>query len=181
MGMFAGAVFVRNEENKLKETIIAEFQKFMKTKGYESSDAENAKVKYCFSFPEGKWFAFTFREEELGGEGSFLAKAFQSYAVSADLVDDDFIEFELIQPDGTSIDHQIIGMPYWDEPMYEEDISKWFRFLKEGASGEELTSAVEENSLPKFSSLIELDDNPLFLDLDEPENYSAEMMYFKKK
>lgn len=181
MGMFAGAVFVRNEENKSKETIIAELQNYMNSKGYEISDAENAKVKYCFSFPEGKWFAFTFREEELRGQGSFFAKAFQSYAVSADLVDDDFIEFELIQPDGKGIDHQYIGEPYWEEPIFEEDISKWFRFLKKGVSEKDLISAVEEDSLPEFSSLIELDDNPLFLDLENPEENSAEMFYFKKK
>ena len=172
MGMFSGAVFVRNEENKTKETIIAELQNFMNEKGYEISDAENATKKYCFSFPEGKWFAFTFREEELRGKGNFLAKAFQSYAVSADLCDSDFVELELFQP---------------DEPMFEEDISNWFRFLKEGVSQEELETAVNEsdvfaeNAFSAFAKLLDMEASPLWLDLDEPEKYSAEMLYFKKK
>ncbi|MBR1528883.1 MAG: hypothetical protein IJ642_06245 [Oscillospiraceae bacterium] len=181
MGMFAGAVFIRNEKNKSKETIIEEFQKFMNVKGYEISDSENAEEKYCFSFPEGKWFAFTFPENVPSGEGGFLARCFQSYTASADLVDDDFIDFALYQPDGACIDHEIIGTPYWDEPMFDEDISQWFRFLKDEASQEALASAVEEDLLEEFSQLIELDHNPLFLDLDNPEKYSAEMIYFKKK
>ena len=187
MGMFAGAVFIRNEENKSKETVIAELQKYMDSKGYAVSDAENAKVKYCFSFPEGKWFAFTFREEELRGQGSFLAKAFQSDAVSADLCDSDFVELELFQPDGKSIDHEIIGTPYWDEPMYDEDISKWFKFLKEGVSQEELETAVNESSVfaedafSNFAKLLDMKASPLWVDIDNPEEDSAEMLYFKKK
>lgn len=187
MGMFAGAVFVRNEEKKTKEIIIAELKKYLDTKGYETSDADNANLKYCFSFPEGKWFAFTFREEELRGQGSFFAKAFQSDAVSADLCDSDFVELELFQPDGRSIDHQTLGTPYWDEPMFEEDISKWVKFLKAGISQEELENAVNEDSVfaedifSEFASLLDMDSSPLYLDRENPESDFSQMLYFKKK
>lgn len=176
MGMFAGAVFIRNEENQSKEALLEKFSQYMNNNGYIPSDSDSAQRKYCFAFPDRKWFALVTTEEELPGKGALCAKAFNAYTAAADLVDDDFIVLELFQPDGMSIDYEIIGEPYWDEPMFEEDISEWFRFLKEGASEEELSSAVQEDLFDTFSELIEMDNNPLWLDKDEADV----ILYFKK-
>lgn len=189
MGMFAGTVFIRNEEDQAKEMLIEKFNQYMNKNGYIPSDSDNAERKYCFAFPEGKWFALVTSEEELPGKGSLCAKAFDAYTIAADLVDSDFVVLELYQPDGISIDHETIGEPYWgDEDMFgESDLPQWFRFLKAGVSEEELTAALNdqevfaESAFSKFGELIEMDASPLWLDKNNPEEDTTVILYFKKK
>ena len=44
MGMFAGAVFIRNEQQLTKEQLIEKFTEYMQSKGYEACDSEEANL-----------------------------------------------------------------------------------------------------------------------------------------
>ena len=52
MGMFAGAVFIRNEQQLTKETLIEKFNAYMQSKGYQACDEEQGKFKFTFAFSE---------------------------------------------------------------------------------------------------------------------------------
>ena len=171
MGMFAGAVFIRNEEQLTKEQLIEIFTASMQEKSYTACDEEQAQRHFAFAF-SGKWFSICGTEEELPMNLKFADTAFQKFPMfTADLVDSDFVEICLFDADDNITDHRCIGEPYWgDEDIFGDatDISAWSAYLKEGVTLDDLLEAVDaqevfaESAFDAFGELIELDSNLFF-------------------
>ncbi len=187
MGMFSGTVFIWNEKHQSKEDLLTEFQQYMEKSDYFPADAEHAEKNFCFAFPQGSWFALVSNPEELRGKGNFCAEAFQKYAVSAELVDSDFVELLLFQPDGTCIDRKYIGTPYWEEEEKSTNIQQWEKFLSSGNKPEDLEKALQreeifaEDAFNAFAMCLDMDISPLWLEKDSPQEEMATILSFRKK
>jgi len=193
MGMFAGAVFIRNEQQLTKEQLLEIFTVSMQEKGYTACDEKQAQRHFAFAF-SGKWFSICGTEEELSTNLKFADTAFEKFPMfTADLVDSDFVEICLFDADGNITDHRCIGEPYWgDEDIFEDatDISAWSAYLKEGVTLNDLQEAVDaqevfaESAFDAFGELIELDRNLFFdkeaLEFSEELRNFVTILYFKK-
>lgn len=205
MGMFAGAIFIRNEQQLAKETLIEKFNASMQSKGFVPCNSEQGKFNFTFAF-SGKWFSIVGTEERLSFNTGYAKTVFQMPMFTADLVDSDFVELVLYDADGNQKDFEYIGEPYWgDEDIeeYEEEygvktekpkhnLSAWSPYLKEGISLDDLQRAVDahevfaEDAFGDFCKLIEVDVKTLFFDgisdFEEirTENENITELYFKK-
>ncbi|MDE5737475.1 MAG: hypothetical protein K2H93_03825 [Oscillospiraceae bacterium] len=189
MGVFAATVFIRNEKQLSKEQVLSEVSQYMKSQGFVQCDKNQAEKTYSFGFPEGKWFGMGSREEELVRNAKFCTQVFHSHVLTANVVDSDFVLLELYNSNGTSIDQQCIGTPYWDEEESEKeiDVTNWIPFLKEGVPEEYLIAALQANEVFAedgfgiFGELIELDIKPLYMSWGELAPIEEINLYFKKK
>ncbi|MEE5991874.1 MAG: hypothetical protein V3G42_01390 [Oscillospiraceae bacterium] len=205
MGMFAGAVFIRNQEQLTKETLIEKFNAYMHSKGFVPCDKEQGKFNFTFAF-SGKWFSVVGKEERLSFNTGYVQSAFGLPMFTADLVDSDFVELILYDADGNQKDFECIGEPYWEDEDIEEyeeeygikiskpknNLSAWSAYLKEGVSLDDLQTAVDahevfaEDAFGDFCKLIEVDVKTLFFDgisdFEEirTENENITELYFKK-
>ncbi|MBD5144145.1 MAG: hypothetical protein HDT22_11160 [Ruminococcus sp.] len=189
MGVFAATVFIRNEKQLAKQQVISEVSRYMESQGFVQCDKNQAEKTYSFGFPKGKWFAMGSNEQELVGNAKFCTKVFDSCVLTANVVDSDFVLLELYNSNGTNIDHQCIGTPYWEEEESEKeiDVTNWIPFLKQGVPEEYLITALQaqevfaEDAFGKFGELIELDIKPLYMGWGELAPIEKINLYFKKK
>ncbi len=205
MGMFAGAIFIRNEQQLTKEALIEKFYAYMQSKGYQACDKEQGKFNFTFAF-SGKWFSIVGTEEKLAFNTMYAKNAFRLPMFTADLVDSDFVEMVLYDVDGNQQDNEYIGEPYWgDEDIEaceeeygtefskpETNLSAWSPYLKEGISLDEFQNALNahsvfaEDAFGDFCELIEVDVKTLFFDgisafeENRTENENITELYFKK-
>lgn len=189
MGVFATTVFIRNEKQLLKEQVLSEVSQYMESQGFVQCDKNRAEKTYSFGFPEGKWFAMGSNEQKLVRDAKFCTQVFHSHVLTANVVDSDFVLLELYHANGTSIDEQCIGTPYWDEGESEKeiDVTNWIPFLKQGVTAENLITALQanevfaEDAFGTFGELIELDIKPLYMGWVDIAPIEEINLYFKKK
>ena len=189
MGVFAATVFIRNEKQLLKEQVISKVSQYMEAQGFVQCDKSQTEKTYSFGFPEGKWFGMGSNEQKLVDDAKFCTQVFYSHVLTANVIDSDFVLLELYNSNGTSIDQQYIGTPYWEEEESEKeiDVTNWIPFMKQGVTVENLITALQanevfaEDAFRTFGELIELDIKPLYMGWGEIAPIEEINLYFKKK